>query len=168
MGISAIDAAGSTSAVNTSSGLTGMKTEDFLQILVTEMQNQDPFEPSDTSDLINQVSQIRSIEQSDALTNSLGLMTDQQRIGGTSELIGKFVQAIATAADGSQSLHEGVVTSVYFNSEGQAVIELDTGDAVRSEDIVRITTPEQFEAELAGASADGEESDADDEDEAST
>ena len=123
-----------------SRGLSGMKSEDFLKILVTEMQNQDPFEPAKTADMISQVSQIRSIELSGKLTDALDLMTRQQRIGDGSELIGKYVQAITTAADGGQTLHEGVVTGVRFGADGTVLLELDTGELVPATDVVRITT----------------------------
>ena len=63
--------------------------------------------------MISQVSQIRSIELSGKLTDTLDLLTRQQRMSGAGELIGKFVQAISTDANGTQMLQEGVVTSVF-------------------------------------------------------
>jgi flagellar basal-body rod modification protein FlgD len=150
MDISAIDAVLGTSASDSDRGLGSMKSEDFLKILITEMQNQDPLEPTDTSDMISQVSQIRSIELSSELTDTLDLLARQQRMGGASELIGKYVQAIVTADDGSASLTEGVVTSVYFNSDGSAVLELDTGQAVSADDVIRVTTVEEVEATASG------------------
>ena len=150
MNISAIGATLGTPPSQQDRGLGGMKSEDFFKILITEMQTQDPFKPADTADMISQVSQIRSIELSSKLTDTLDLLTRQQRMGGASELIGKYVQAIATALDGSQSLHEGVVTSVFFNSDGSAVLELDTGAAVPASDVIRVTTLEEVEATLSG------------------
>lgn len=143
-------------------GLNELKSEDFFKILVTEMQNQDPFEPAKTADMISQVSQIRTIEQSAALNDTLELLAQQQKIGGTTELIGKFVQAVSTASDGSQTLHEGVVTGVSFASNGRAVLELDNGDAVPATDVVRIVPL----SELAQASTDAEPGDSADADEA--
>ncbi len=37
-------------------GLSGLKSEDFFNILVTELKQQDPFEPAKTADMIGQVS----------------------------------------------------------------------------------------------------------------
>jgi flagellar basal-body rod modification protein FlgD len=153
MEISAIGAAVGTPRATETRGLGAMKSEDFLKILVTEMQNQDPFEPAKTADMISQVSQIRSIELSGKLTDTLDLLTRQQRIGGTSELIGKYVQAVTTAADGSQTLHEGVVTGVFFNTDGSAVLELDTGEAVPATDVIRVTTLSEVERWLSEAQA---------------
>jgi flagellar basal-body rod modification protein FlgD len=132
-------------------GLSSLKSEDFFKILVTEMQHQDPFKPSDSSQMISNVSQIRTIEQSDQLTKTLGQLTQSQRMGGSNELIGKYVQAVATDDMGNETALQGVVTSVYYNSDGQAILELDTGDMVLSSDVVRVTTPEAIEAEAAAA-----------------
>ena len=131
--------------------MSSLKSEDFFKILVTEMQNQDPFEPSDSSQMIANVSQIRTIEQSDQLTSTLAQLTQSQRMGGSNELIGKYVQAVATDDSGNELLFEGVVTSVYYNSDGKAILELDTGDMVEASNVVRVTTPDQIEAEAAGA-----------------
>lgn len=154
-----ISAIGTTAAPPAQRGLASLASEDFFKILVTEMQNQDPFEPSDSSDLISQVSQIRTIEQSDTLTRTLDLLTQQQRLGGVTGLIGKFVQAIAVGPDGNQALYEGIVTSVFFNANGSAVLELDTGQAVPADAVVRVTTLDEVELALAQSE---QNSDADD------
>lgn len=130
-------------------GLASMKSEDFFRILVSEMQNQDPFEPTKTADMISQVSQIRGIEQSDKLTTTLDHMTQQQRTAGASDLIGRFVHAIVSAADGSAQAISGVVTGVEFAPDGTAMLELDTGSQVRTADVVLVTTPEAAEAAMA-------------------
>jgi flagellar basal-body rod modification protein FlgD len=157
MEISAIGAGSGTTATAQRRGLDALKSEDFFKILVTELQNQDPFEPSDSSDIIGQVSQIRTIEQSSKLTETLDLLTQQQSVGAGSDLIGKYVQAVATAADGSQTLHEGVVTSVFFNSDGSAVLELDTGEAVLATDVVRVTTLDVLAATAAATEDDSQQ-----------
>jgi flagellar basal-body rod modification protein FlgD len=152
MEISAIDAG---VASQERRGLASLATEDFFKILVTEMQNQDPFEPSDSSDLISQVSQIRTIEQADTLTSTLDRLTQQQRMGGVTGLIGKYVQAIAMNEDGDETLYEGVVTSVFFNTDGSAVLELDTGQAIPADTVVRVTTLDEIALALAQADGGG-------------
>ena len=159
MEVSAIGTAVGASPSPQERGLNSLRTEDFFKILVTEMQNQDPFEPSDSADIINQVSQIRAIEQSSKLSETLGLLTQQQRVGAASQLIGKYVQAITTASDGSQMLQEGVVASVYFNADGSAVLELDSGEAVLATDVVRVTTLDEIEAILSEVDEEDESDD---------
>ncbi len=132
-------------------GAASLTSDDFFQILITELQNQDPLQPSSTSDMLNQVSQIRGMELSQNLNNVLGQLGRQQRTAGTSELLGKYVTATVEAGDGSTSDVSGIVTGVRFTSDGSAVLELDTGETVKAEDVTHVTTPEAVEA---GDSAD--------------
>jgi len=151
MQISPVGSARAASNVVTDRGLGSLKSADFFRILVTELQNQDPFEPTRTADMISQVSQIRSIELSGKLTDTLDSLAHQQRINGVSQLIGKYVQAISRAEDGSEIVREGVVTGVRFDAQGLAVLELDTGEVVPAGDVVRVTTLDQIEAAEASA-----------------
>ena len=136
MSVDAINSATGSTAGSSSEALSALNSEDFFAILITEMQNQDPFEPSDTESIINQVSQIRTIEQSTQLTETLDSLTQQQRLNGTTELIGKYVQAITSDSEGNASIIEGVVTGVLFSSNGSSVLELDNGSAISTDDVV--------------------------------
>lgn len=136
---------------STDRGLATLSSEDFFKILVTELQSQDPFEPADTGDMIGQVSEIRSIELSGRLNDTLEALTAQQRVNGSSDLIGKFVSAEITQANGATAVIEGIVTGVRFTADGTALLELDTGDVIRSADIVRITSLEALTSSLSAA-----------------
>ncbi len=129
-------------------GLSSLSSEDFFRILVTEMQLQDPLSPSETSDMIGQVSQIRSIELSSKLTDTLDTLVLQQKTSSAGGLVGKYVSAEVTAANGAKSSIEGVVMAVRFDSDGSTVLELDTGEAVRMADVKHITTLEALESVL--------------------
>ena len=120
-------------------GLGSLKSEDFFKILVTEMRQQDPFEPTKTADMISQVSQIRGIELSGQLTDTLSNMTQSQRTAGASDLIGRYVTAAVPNADGTLADVGGVVTGVRFNPDGAAILELDSGTAVLASQVTRVT-----------------------------
>lgn len=128
-------------------GMGSMKSEEFFKILVTELRQQDPFEPAKTSDMINNVSQIRGIELSTKLTDTLDQLTQQQHASQIGEMIGKYVVAEVTGDDGSKSRVEGIVTGVHFDTDGAAVLELDSGQSVPAAKVTRITSPEQAELE---------------------
>lgn len=153
-----------TSAVSTTStcgtnatdcGLNTLRSEDFFKMLVTELQQQDPLQPSKTSDLIGQVSQIRSIELSKNLTDALSQVTHNQRVAGASELIGKYVTATVQGTDGATQEVSGVVTSVRFDANGSAVLELDTGQTVPADSVTRITSAENAANAAASATTSG-------------
>jgi flagellar hook assembly protein FlgD len=104
--------------------------------------------------MISQVSQIRGIELSGQLTDTLSNMTQSQRTAGASDLIGRYVSAAVPQGDGSQADVRGVVTGVRFNPDGTAVLELDTGESVLASQVTRVTTPEGVQQQQqAGAPA---------------
>jgi len=97
---------------------TGMNKDDFLKLFVTQLQNQDPLNPQDSSQFISQLAQITQVEQAYNTNTNLQNLLNQ---GGNSttmasvSLIGKQVQAA-----GSQvSLTSGSPSTVNFNL-GQA------------------------------------------------
>jgi flagellar basal-body rod modification protein FlgD len=136
-------------------GLAGLKSEDFFKILVSELQSQDPLQPAETSDMINQVSQIRSIELSGTLNDTLDTFARQQRSSGIAEFLGKYVTAARQMPDGSTEPIAGLVTGVRIADDGSAVLELDTGESVRMSEIVHVTTLEQADAQKTAAQAPG-------------
>jgi len=146
MPTSAVSAVGTSPTITKKTDLNGLSSEDFFQMLVTELRQQDPLQPTKTSDLIGQVSQIRSIELSKNLTDALTQVSHNQRVAGASELIGKYVTAIVTGTDGTSQQISGVVTGVQFDASGGAVLELDTGQSIPADSVTRITSPENAAA----------------------
>lgn len=136
-----------TTAAPRDRGLKSMKSEDFFRILVSELQQQDPFKPAETSDMINQVSQIRGIELSSQLNGTLEKFAQTQRATGASDLIGKYVYTMGATDNGEPVTNEGVVTGVHFSNDGAAALELDSGVSVPIDDVVRVTELDQSSAE---------------------
>lgn len=149
METSAIGIAAPPRAERSDRGLARMKSEDFFRILTAELQQQDPFEPAKTSDMIGQVAQIRDIELSAKLDETLTAMTQHQRTNGAAELIGKFVVTASVDAAGQAVTAAGVVSGVRFGTDGTALLELDNGQVVRSADVTLVTTPEELDRLIA-------------------
>jgi flagellar basal-body rod modification protein FlgD len=68
--------------------------DQFLGLLVTEMQNQDPLNPMDNSQLLTQISQIREIGSTNQLTETLSTLAMGQGLTMASGLIGKNISAL--------------------------------------------------------------------------
>jgi flagellar basal-body rod modification protein FlgD len=68
----------------------------FLQLMVTELTNQDPLNPMDNTELVQQIGELRSIAASDQLTTTLKAVQMQQSLTTASSLIGKTVKALST------------------------------------------------------------------------
>ncbi len=59
--IPAFDATDAALRTTTPNGFSSMKSEDFMRIIFTELANQDPFQPSDSSALLDQLNYFLSI-----------------------------------------------------------------------------------------------------------
>jgi flagellar basal-body rod modification protein FlgD len=94
-----------------SNGMADLGSQDFLKLMLTELTNQDPLEPTDNEALLRQISSIRDIELSTSLTDSIRQLTGQQQIGSSSSLIGQFVTGLP-GEDGIVS--SGLVVGVRF------------------------------------------------------
>lgn len=111
-------------------------TEDFINMMVTQLQNQDPLEPAKNEQLLAQMSQIGQLEASTQLQNSLKSMVLQNNLGASGNLIGKKVTGIGEFG-GQTTEMSGVVTSVRV--EGDNIwLELDTGHALRMDRVTQV------------------------------
>ena len=129
-----------------------LQSEDFFKLLITELQQQDPLEPSKTEDMIGQVSRIRSIEQGETLNRELSRLASAQQAAGSGTLLGKYVKAEATDEAGLTSAITGVVTGVRFADDGTTLLDLDSGQTVRLQDVKQVTSSESAAGTGAAAS----------------
>ena len=126
--------------VGGASSFSSMDSEEFIKIIFTELQNQDPFEPNDSSALLEQLNSIRSIESDMELTNQLKAIVFQNQLSGAGNLIGRYVQGLSQ--EGNRV--DGKVISVI--RQGDAIgIELDTGWIVEIDQIELIVDESMFE-----------------------
>jgi len=68
-----------------------LNSEDYFKLLINQLTNQDPFEPTSNQELLQQMSVIRQIEASSTLTDSLKTLTNQQQFAAGSAMIGQHV-----------------------------------------------------------------------------
>lgn len=131
---SAISALSSATTTTTSDNALGdMSTQDFLNILIEEMTHQDPTDPADSGQLLEQLSTLYSVESQLSLTTSLEEMVLQNQVATAGGLIGKEVEGI----DGSNDSVEGLVTAVLVQN-GSAILELDNGKSLPIGNVTRI------------------------------
>jgi flagellar basal-body rod modification protein FlgD len=71
----------------------------FIKLLVAEMQNQDPTNPMDNSQILQQISQIKSIASNDKLSNTLTSLQTQQDMLSGSVLLNQTVKGLNARGD---------------------------------------------------------------------
>ena len=114
----------------------GLKTEDFIKMMLTQLQNQDPLEPAKNQELLAQMSQIGQPQSSTTLQESLQGMVLQNQIGSASGLIGKTVKGL----DSTDAPVEGLVNSVKVSADGVG-LELDNGKTLLLSRVTQIAPP---------------------------
>ena len=96
-------------------GLASLTPNDFINLMVTELENQDPTQPESNDELLSQMSQIGQLESSDSLQSTLSGLASQNQIGAASSLIGKSVQGM----DSGNNTVSGVVSSVSVSTSAR-------------------------------------------------
>lgn len=92
----------------------------FLQLLVLQMQNQDPLDPVDNQDMLAQLAQFTALEQMNNLNEQFETLSgnvDQLNFISASQLLGNTVSGV----DSDGLPHRGVVQSVGLDG---SVVEL--------------------------------------------
>ncbi len=120
-----------------------LKAEDFIKMMITQLQNQDPMEPAKNEELLAQMSQIGQLQSSTMMQESLKGLVMQNQIGSAGNLIGKTVQGL----DDKNEPINGIVNSVRVEGD-KLFLELDSGKRLSMERVTGIAT-----APLATAAA---------------
>ena len=120
-------------------GQQALNTEEFMQLLITELTNQDPFEPMKNQDLLNQISSIQELESNQRMSNSFDGMVNRfdgfigqldtlllrEQLSTASRMIGQLVSG--TDTDGNPAF--GQVRTVSVKND-EIMLDLDTGQTV--------------------------------------
>ena len=98
----------------------------FLQLLIAQMKNQDPTSPTDMSQYMSQFAQLSSVEQAVQTIAKLDTLLSSSALSQAESLIGRT--AAFTSADGQSTT--GKITAVRI-IQGGAVATLDNGVEVQ-------------------------------------
>jgi flagellar basal-body rod modification protein FlgD len=106
-----------TTAPTSTTGTSSTPTVDkdmFLKLMVEQLKNQDPMNPTDSSQFLAQTAQFTSLEKLEAMADSSAQALSAQMSFGASGLVGRTITY--TDADGVEGT--GAVGSVRFTSNG--------------------------------------------------
>lgn len=113
-----------------------LKSEDFIKMMITQLQNQDPLDPAKNDQLLAQMSQIGQLQASTDLQSSLKSLVLQNNVGAASSLIGKTVVGM----DEQGASVKGIVNSVRVE-DGAVALELDNGKRLALDHVTGISAP---------------------------
>jgi flagellar basal-body rod modification protein FlgD len=124
----------SSSQTGATNSLDNIDTSQFLQMMLTEMQNQDPLNPMQTSQIMDELGQMQQITASNKLTSTLDGMALGLSLNNATSLLGKNIDGI----DDSGNPASGVVSKV---SVSNSTAKLYVGSQVVSLNNVQDVLP---------------------------
>jgi flagellar basal-body rod modification protein FlgD len=99
---------------------TTLGKDDFLKLLVGQLQHQDPMQPSDDQQWIGQMAQFSQLEQVTNTADTTQKIVDALNVNGTLSLIGHTVSYL----DPAGASHTGLVQTVDM-AGGKASLTVD-------------------------------------------
>jgi flagellar basal-body rod modification protein FlgD len=123
----------------TASSTSSLGMDAFLQLLVTQLEYQDPLSPMDDKEFVAELAQFSSLEQLTEINSGiddLKTISQEQEMIGAVNFIGKTIEATGTAL----SLEDGKATDVTFTLTDDAATCLvnvldSSGEIVRTVDL---------------------------------
>jgi flagellar basal-body rod modification protein FlgD len=134
--MSAISGFSSNPVSSTDDAFNTLSSSEFLQIIFTELQNQDPLEPQDSGAMLDQLSALRAIESDTKMVSSLENLVGQNEFAAASQLIGSLVSGI----DLNNQRTADMVISVSQSSEGP-VLNLFDGSRMLFSQVDEVAGP---------------------------
>jgi len=86
---------------------------DYMKLLITQLQNQNPLEPLNNNEMASQLAQFSSLQQLESMNTSFAQVLDLANHTYANSLIGKEVSFLGETPEGTVDILRGVVEQVY-------------------------------------------------------
>ena len=111
-------------------GLNDIDLSEFLNLILTELQNQDPLNPTDNAALLQQVGELRSISSNDQLVTTLKGFSNTQELTTASSLIGKTVKGLDVGAKEIIGEVTSVSVKIDEKDRNKRQVQVHVGDQI--------------------------------------
>ncbi|HEX9022813.1 MAG TPA: FlgD immunoglobulin-like domain containing protein [Geobacteraceae bacterium] len=108
------NSSGATSAAAAMKQDIGFNQNDFMKLLVAQLQNQDPLNPQDSSQFVNQLAQLSQVEQTYNINTNLQNLLNSMN-NGTSLSTVSFIGKSVTSQGSQVALTSGTPASLGFS-----------------------------------------------------
>ena len=123
----------SPSPINTASSI----QMDYMKLLVTQLQNQNPLEPMDNNQMASQLAQFSQLQQLESMNSNFANVLSATDRNYANSLIGKEISFATENETGSRDMTSGIVEEVINNVDGE--IMLVTADhAIALEGVISV------------------------------
>ncbi|MHC4071564.1 MAG: flagellar hook assembly protein FlgD [Planctomycetota bacterium] len=97
---------------------------DYMKLLVTELQNQNPLEPLDNNQMAAQLAQFSQLQQIESMNSSFASVLAVTELSYASSLIGKEVSFMSETSTGNEAVTNGIVEEVINNGDGKITLSV--------------------------------------------
>ncbi len=118
-----------------------MSSIEFMEIMVSELTNQDPFEPMSNADLVNQMSIIQQMQSNQTMNESFkdlmgnfDTLIARDSLNTATGMVGQMVSG--TSESGYWTT--GRVVAVNQDDENNITLQLNTGESLDWQDVERL------------------------------
>jgi flagellar basal-body rod modification protein FlgD len=113
-----------------------LSQQDFLNLLVAQMTSQDPLNPTNSQDLLSQMTQFSTLNANNALQADMSQMQTGQQFSLASSLLGKQVTLQVDATTTAQGIVSGIDSSA--SNTAQIIVN---GQSYTLDQVLSVTTP---------------------------
>jgi len=108
----------SSSAINTASNI----QMDYMKLLVTQLQNQNPLEPMDNNQMASQLAQFSQLQQLESMNSNFANVLSSTERSYANSLIGKEISFASENETGGRDITSGIVEEVINNVDGEIIL----------------------------------------------
>jgi flagellar basal-body rod modification protein FlgD len=123
----------SSSAINSASDI----QMNYMKLLITQLQNQNPLEPMDNDEMASQLAQFSQLQQLETMNSSFADVLSTTERNYASSLIGKEISFESENDDGTQQTTSGIVEEVINNLDGQTML-VTGNNKIALEDVISV------------------------------
>src|ERR1022692_4217921 len=124
---------GTSSSANAVSGVGGLTMNDFLTLMTAQLKNQDPLNPTDSNQFLNQLSELSTVEGISQLNTSMTTLSNSmlsaQAISSAS-LVGQSILTAASSANLTSGSALSGAVQVPAGATGVALTITNSGGAI--------------------------------------
>ena len=108
----------SSSVINSASSI----QMDYMKLLITQLQNQNPLEPMDNNDMASQLAQFSQLQQLESMNSNFANVLSATQRNYANSLIGKEISFTSENETGVEIVTSGIVEEVINNVDGKIVL----------------------------------------------
>ena len=108
----------SSSAINSASNI----QMNYMKLLITQLQNQNPLEPMDNNEMASQLAQFSQLQQLESMNSNFANVLSTTERNYANSLIGKEISFAPENETGIQDITSGIVEEVINNVDGEILL----------------------------------------------